>query len=485
MRIKRRRLLVVLLVVSQLGCLSFGVLWAAQWLHGVFDEFIERNVTAQGRLLAYELERQIDEASITSVEPGTLGWDRLQELCEKTKTPNAGFVSVLRLDTGALACHSQLRDDPSLLRSFPGRLPLVTGKTVKPLVEIAREAAQNDQPLVTGEIEIAGKLYAVTSLNLPKLNAVLAVHQDRASIALMSGELVNPLLQAGLVLTLSVVGATALLTVFLVGRFETTLMAVNESLEREVDLRTDSLVRTRNAVVFGLAKLSESRDKDTAGHLERIRSYVTILSSEMAKSNSEIDHHYVANLAVASALHDVGKISLPDAVLLKTGRLTPSERKAMQMHTELGGECLAAIGRQLGEDDFLELGHQIALAHHEQWDGSGYPRGLRGREIPLAARITALADVYDALTSHRPYRPALSHAEAREWIVTHYGTQFDPEVVEAFVAREQEFIRLSQSASDAARQAEGDAATIEAAAPADANTPAPPAEVEVARHMPG
>jgi response regulator RpfG family c-di-GMP phosphodiesterase len=455
----------------------------AEWLHGVFDAFIERNVGAQDRLLAYELERQIDEASITSVEPGTLGWDRLQELCENTKAPNAGFVSVLRLDTGALACHAQLREDPSLLRSFPGRLPLVTSTGVKPLVEVAREASENDQPLVTGEIEIGGRLFAVTCLNLPKLNAVLAVHQDKASIARMSGELVNPLLQAGLVLTLSVVAATGLLTVFLVRRFETTLMAVNESLEREVDLRTDSLVRTRNAVVFGLAKLSESRDKDTAGHLERIRAYVTILSSEMAKSNSEIDHHYVANLAVASALHDVGKVGLPDAVLLKTDRLTPSERKAMQMHTELGGECLAAIGRQLGEDDFLELGQQIALAHHEQWDGSGYPRGLRGREIPLAARITALADVYDALTSHRPYRPALSHAEAREWIVTHYGTQFDPEVVEAFVAREQEFIRLSQAANSAPREAEGDVPA--AAALSKAPAPASAAEVDVPVHMPG
>jgi putative two-component system response regulator len=314
---------------------------------------------------------------------------------------------------------------------------------------------------------------------------VLAVHQDQASIALMSSELVNPLLQAGLVLTASVVGATGLLTVFLVRRFESTLVAVNESLEREVELRTDSLLRTRNAVVFGLAKLSESRDKDTAGHLERIRAYVTILSSEMAKSNSEIDHHYVANLAVASALHDVGKVGLPDAVLLKTGRLTPSERKAMQMHTELGGECLAAIGRQLGDDDFLELGHQIAMAHHEQWDGSGYPQGLRGREIPLAARITALADVYDALTSHRPYRPALSHAEAREWIVTHYGTQFDPEVVEAFVAREQDFIRLSQTANSAAGEAESEGPAGDAIALSAGSPPVASGEVEVPLHVPG
>jgi response regulator RpfG family c-di-GMP phosphodiesterase len=186
----------------------------------------------------------------------------------------------------------------------------------------------------------------------------------------------------------------------------------------------------------------------------------------MAKANPEITHQYVANLAVASALHDIGKVGVPDAVLLKAGRLTPAERRAMQMHAELGGECLAAIQRQLGDDDFLQLGQQVAVAHHEQWDGSGYPHGLQGKAIPLAARIVAVADVYDALTSHRPYRPALSHAEAREWIVSHYGTQFDPEVVEAFVAREGDFARLSQTAPQGA--AAGDEGPAPTASPATA-----------------
>jgi response regulator RpfG family c-di-GMP phosphodiesterase len=191
----------------------------------------------------------------------------------------------------------------------------------------------------------------------------------------------------------------------------------------------------------------------------------------MATNNSQITHHYVANLAVASALHDIGKVGVPDAVLLKSGRLTPSERRAMEMHSQLGGECLAAIQRQLGEDDFLELGQQVAIAHHEQWDGTGYPHGLQGKEIPLAARIVAVADVYDALTSHRPYRPALCHAEAREWIVSHYGTQFDPEVVEAFVAREADFSRVSGTAAptpSAAAPENEPAAAISGVAPASA-----------------
>jgi response regulator RpfG family c-di-GMP phosphodiesterase len=272
-----------------------------------------------------------------------------------------------------------------------------------------------------------------------------------------------------MVLTASLVGATTMLTMFLVSRFESQLGSLNASLQKEVEQRTQALVRTRNAVCFGLAKLSESKDKDTAGHLERVRSYVTFLASAMAKNNSTINHQYVANLAVASALHDIGKVGVPDAVLLKVGRLNPSERRAMQMHAELGGACLAAIQQQLGEDDFLMLGQEIAIAHHEQWDGSGYPYGLQGKAIPLSARIVALADVYDALTSNRPYRPALAHAEAREWIVEHYGTQFDPEVVEAFVAREADFARISQAVQQASSDAKPEAPEMgQPAAKADA-----------------
>ena len=449
MQIKQRRLLVLLLVVTQLGCLGFGVLWATRRLHRTFDDFISRNVAAQGRALAYELAHRLGEEPIESIEPGTPGWTRVQELCERTAVPHSGFVAVLRSDTAALVCHTRLSEDPSLLSSFPGRQPLVFGEQVVPLGEAVRGAQTTDSLLAMGEMEFDGRLYKASCLALPQLNAILAVEQDQAEIDRSTGDLVRPLFQVGLVLAVALVGATAVLTMFLVSKFESTLTTLNASLAKEVEDRTQSLVRTRNAVVFGLAKLSESKDKDTGGHLERVRSYVTFLASHMAKSNSEINHHYVANLAVASSLHDIGKVGVPDAVLLKMGRLTPTERRAMQMHAELGGECLAAIQRQLGEDDFLELGRQVAVAHHEQWDGSGYPRGLQGKEIPLAARIVAIADVYDALTSHRPYRPALSHAEAREWIVSHYGTQFDPEVVEAFVAREADFVRVSQTVPQA------------------------------------
>ena len=137
----------------------------------------------------------------------------------------------------------------------------------------------------------------------------------------------------------------------------------------------------------------------------------------------------------------------------------------MQMHTVLGGECLAGVERMLGDrDPFLDIGREIALAHHEQWDGSGYPHGLQGKQIPLSARIVALADVYDALTSNRVYRPAVAHDVAREWIVSNYGSQFDPEVVEAFVARETDFAKISGIVAQEQRAAGGEEEATEVAA---------------------
>ena len=448
MQIKRRRLFVLLLVGTQLGCMTFGVVWASQWLYGAFEDVIYRNIAAQNGSLLSEFARQINERPITNIEPGSSGWKRLQRLCERVKPPHDGFASVIRRDTGALVCHSLLTDNPTLLGRFPGRSPLVTRDSIAPLIEVVKKSEAAGERFVAGQIEAGGALYAVTCLSLPKMNAVLTVHKSEVSIDQSVAELVNPLLQVGLVLTLSVVGVSGLITMFLVTKFETTLTTVSESVDDQVEWRTQTLLHERNSVVFGLARLAESRSKDTGRHLDRIRTYVTILASELAKTHSEIDYHFVANLAVASALHDVGKVGVPDAVLLKLGKLTPGERRAMQLHTVLGAECLASMLRQIGDDDFLEMGRQVAVAHHEQWDGSGYPRGLQGRDIPLAARIVALADVYDALTSHRPYRPAISHAEAREWIVAQYGQQFDPAVVEAFVARELDFVKVSQSCAE-------------------------------------
>ena len=446
-----------MLVMSQLGCMAFGVLWASQWLNGAFDRIIRRSAEVQAQSAALHLAHQIAEvvgdrgaangATSDNAAAGAKPSGEITRLCQQTKIPHDGFVSLIRND-GTLICDSLPKNATLELGDAPGLAQLKqNANTSLSLLDALKTTAQRQQETVAGNMEFGGREFRVTAVNIPELNAALAVAIPEEKLSAMVAELITPLMHVGFILIAAVVGATALCTMFLVRRFDSTLLEVSTSVEREVDRRTHALQRSRNAVVFGLSKLAESRDKDAGHHLEHLRTYVTILASELAKHNSKIDHHYVANLAIASALHDVGKMGVPDAVILKLGKLTAAERRAMQMHTVLGDECLAAVERMFGDQDqFLKLAREVAASHHEQWDGSGYPHGLQGKEIPLSARIVARADVYDALTSHRAYRPAASHAEAREWIVSHYGSQFDPEVVEAFIAREADFAKISQAA---------------------------------------
>lgn len=452
MQIKSRFFLVALLVASQAACLGFGVIWATGFLWQAFEVVVHEHVSANGRALAHELALKAAELNLDSVEPGTSDWQRLQDLVEAAAIPHNGFVCIMRPDNGAMVCHPELAEDPGLLRLFPGRALLMNESGAAPITSLLGRGHSADSRIVTGKVELDGVLHVFTGFHLPTINAVLAVYQSDNAIEQFIGSTIQPVMQIGYALTAFIVGATGILTVFLINRYEAGLLEANLKLEKKVEERTRSLVRTRNAVIFGLAKLAESRDADTGQHLERIRSYVTILASELAKTTPEIDHQYVADLAVASSLHDIGKVGIPDGVLLKPGRLTETERQAMELHTVLGSECLAAIRQQLEEDDFLELAQEIAASHHEQWDGSGYPHGIQGKEIPLPARIVALADVYDALTTSRPYKDPKSHAETREWIASRYGSHFDPAVVEAFVAREQDFIRINKSYSDISPQ---------------------------------
>jgi HD-GYP domain-containing protein (c-di-GMP phosphodiesterase class II) len=190
--------------------------------------------------------------------------------------------------------------------------------------------------------------------------------------------------------------------------------------------------RRRDAIIFSLARLAEERDNETGQHLERICSYVEIIATELAKERDDIDEHWVRTISVTAALHDIGKVGVPDAVLQKPGKLTDEERVIIQKHTTIGGDTLMEIKRRWEDDTFLVTATEIAFAHHERWDGKGYPFGLEGEIIGLAARIVSVADVYDALTSVRVYKPGMSHEDACRIIIEGAGTQFDPGVVAVF-----------------------------------------------------
>ncbi len=202
-------------------------------------------------------------------------------------------------------------------------------------------------------------------------------------------------------------------------------------------------------VILATAKLAEYRDPETGAHLERMRRYSQALAWKLGETRwSWIDEDYVEAIFFASPLHDVGKVGIPDAILLKPGKLTREEWAEMQRHTLIGAEVLAAAGDSLAEKGWLSLAHTIALQHHEKVDGSGYPNGLAGEEIDPAARIVALADAYDAITSKRVYKGAVCHEEARSRILESSGSHFDPEVVEAFLESEEAFHAIRERYSD-------------------------------------
>jgi len=222
-------------------------------------------------------------------------------------------------------------------------------------------------------------------------------------------------------------------------------------LEEKVKERTELLERTNSAAIYCLAALAETRDPETGEHIKRTQNYIRELAFELqakAKYKDILTNDFIKLLYQSAPLHDIGKVGVRDSILLKPGRLTEAEFEEMKKHTIYGGNSLMVGIKELGEDSFLTLAKEIALTHHEKWDGTGYPKGLSKAEIPISGRLMALSDVYDALISKRVYKNAFSHDEAKAIILEGRGTHFDPDIVDAFIVREAEFIKIMRQFKD-------------------------------------
>ncbi len=197
----------------------------------------------------------------------------------------------------------------------------------------------------------------------------------------------------------------------------------------------------QHAVIFAMARLAETRDNETGQHLERVSSYCALVA-ETLRGGGEytelIDDAFVEDLIRSAPLHDVGKVGIPDAILLKPGKLDEEEWAVMSRHPQIGADLLRRVIERTDDPGFLLMALDIAWCHHEKWDGTGYPRGLAGKDIPLAARILSIADCFDALTTKRPYKDPWKHEEAIAYLREMSGSQFDPKVVEAFLSQERQ-----------------------------------------------
>ena len=212
--------------------------------------------------------------------------------------------------------------------------------------------------------------------------------------------------------------------------------------------------RIQRSSIFALARLAEFRDEETGQHLKRMQDYCRILSCRVRlnKKYSEVmTEQFIDDLIQSSLLHDIGKVWLPDSILFKQGKFNREEYDIMKRHCAYGAQALEEAADETEQDSFLAMGRDIAYYHHERWDGTGYPSGLSGEEIPLSARIVAITDVYDALTTERRYKRAYTHEEACSLIVESKGHQFDPDLVDAFIEVEEEFRKIREQSPKADR----------------------------------
>ena len=222
---------------------------------------------------------------------------------------------------------------------------------------------------------------------------------------------------------------------------------------RDLEARTLELQHSQDLTIFALGSIAETRDNETGNHIYRTSAYVEVMARRLAVHSSWQDS-VAANdwemIWKSAPLHDIGKVGIPDHILMKPGKLTPEEFEVMKRHAKLGYEAIRSAEKRVKSDgSFLRVASEIAYGHHERWDGSGYPQGLAGEEIPLSARLMALADVYDALISKRVYKPEFPHPKAVEIIREGRGSHFDPEVLDSFLELADEFRNIAAHFSDA------------------------------------
>ena len=380
---------------------------------------------------------------------GSIAWEAVQREAERAALP-AGCQLMVLDEFNRVLCHSELEQTPALRRldltwqqvrdASDGSIQTIA--LLEPLGQaIAMRDAVSDQTTM-----------ALVADDRAKVKVL--VHREAAGAQLASASVTGDALVWAAGCGVLLVGLTRLGSIALVRRYDSAVERLNAQLEHEVDRRTRQGLTIRNGLVFGLAKLAEERDNDTGRHLERICQYSALLASELRSKGEfgEITPIWIDRLRLAASMHDIGKVGIPDSILHKPGPLTPTERVIMQEHARIGAETIAAIRQRVGDDELLNMGLQVALSHHERFDGAGYPHRLQGEQIPLAARIVALADVYDALTTARPYKQAMTHDQARAIIREQRDKQFDPRIVDAFerIHREIDATRHDLACEDAA-----------------------------------
>ena len=443
-RILRRGPLVAALVgLAQAAAFAVGWVLVYQDTHVEVARTVEDVVVQSNVAAAEAVVRALD--GIPSVdERGSASWERTQRVVEDLVLGGDGFACVLDSE-GRIACHPDIREQPGLrdVRLADTLVASLSGEALGPLGDLAPGTVTRG----VGDFGLEGKHYLATLVD-PDSGAQLIVHQPVSGLTAASAHVTSSMLTSMLGFGGLVVALTALLATLLVRAHDRTMVRWNTGLERIVDERTAQLVESHRTILFGIAKLAEYRDNDTGLHVERMCAYSAVIAREYQRRFGGVEDQWVDDLGLAAAMHDIGKVSIPDAILLKPGKLTAEEFGRMRRHTTVGEEALQAVREKVDDTRLLDLGIEIAGGHHERWDGTGYPRGLAAEFIPLSARIVAVADVFDALMSKRVYKDAMPFEGVRRIVREGSGAHFDPDVVACFEAVADELGRIHAELQD-------------------------------------
>ncbi|MGZ0167999.1 MAG: HD-GYP domain-containing protein [Planctomycetales bacterium] len=357
-------------------------------------------------------------------------------MADRSGTPDTSLWSEFSsVDTGSIICLSQAGTDEAA-------------------DAISTNEPSDQSPHRLRRVWWMKHLSLLAVLQAARLAVGLAVHHQLQNAADASqitattiGGLSSPIVYAFIWIAL----VQGVLGYLVFSRIYRTCRDQQQQSEVSIEQHRQALARTRNAVILGLSRLAESRDGDTQGHLDRVGLYAEELArtaSQHPEFSGQISTGLIEKIRPSAALHDIGKVGIEDSILQKPGRLTDDERRRMQAHTRISGGCLLQIQQCLGDSNFLTLAHEIAVFHHERWDGSGYPSKLIGEAIPLSARIVAIADVYNALSARRVYKDAYAHERCVEIILSESGKHFDPRLVDVFIEVESQFAQIAKNCPD-------------------------------------
>ncbi len=433
---------ITLIVVSQAGCLAVGL-----WMQN-------RYIISSARYAAEKETRAelADHLSNLSDALGVLDAENLSQVAEFAE----------QLPRWPLSRHSSSQ---ALMVTDARWIPVLVseplrsqaGDTTGALRWVQGDGEQEDEDgFLVGRLKTSHEEHVAVVRALPDGQGYLVAFQSVKEVEARANALVGRVPAIGMMTLVWTCAFLGVMVYLIVARLHDELDRERSQSATDALRQTQDLVRTRDAVIFGLAKLAESRDPETGMHLERISVYSTMLASALRRHpefRRDVTPVFVRLIGISSALHDIGKVSVEDRILRKPGLLTPKERSAMETHAAHGGDCLREIEQRLGGSNFLQMATEIALGHHERWDGLGYPHGLSGSEIPLSARIVSVVDIYDALSTRRPYKDAQPHVECVEILRGYSGTRLDPDLVKVWLTIEPKFQTIAEQFAARERRA--------------------------------